>query len=98
MKRILSVLVFLGFIGLPILALAQVWTHVVWTLYPGTQAMAMGYGNRYHVIYPPGYPLASAAGATYVATWDGQASCVNVTVGAISSINMAYMGWPMAAC
>ena len=54
-------------------------------------------GTQWHVVVPLGY---SGVGGTpiYAATWDGVSSCVNVTVGSISGINMAYLGWPMVAC
>ena len=107
------VLVFLLF-ALPVQAQTPlgIWTHVVWSIFSGTQAMKDALAaitvtaplqgtqtgvQRVHAVLPPG-SMQSLAGATYVAQWDGVAPCVTVIVGTFSQLNMAYLGWPMVAC
>ena len=108
MKRIIFLLAFLI---LTFASPAMAMMHVVWGIFPGTQAMkdaigavsANGYTlettpqkvTRIHAIVPDNYSL---AGVVYAARWDGQAPCLTIVVGSVPLINMAFMGWPMVSC
>ena len=114
MKTLKAALILALAFGAPSLALAQaVWQHLMFSVkpcavcndpyaqqltpMPVVNLSGVQTGTTWSVIVPPGY---SGVGGTptYAATWGGVSSCVNVTVGSISSINLAFLGWPMVAC